>query len=113
MGAVCIAEVDHSEIVEDFDVEIDVVGAGFVGSSPDCSWSESRSRTIRGGKVEGSADDGDVGLPAVEIISIGHERLLSKGGETAKVVAELQLLAHTRGQQFVARIAHAVRLAMA
>ena len=44
----------------------------------------------------GAPDDGDVGLPLVELLGVGQERPLGERGEPAEHAADRQLLLHRR-----------------
>ena len=98
MWAVGVAVVDDLEVFEDLDVEIDVVRARLVRSRSDRAWSETCARPVGCRDVERRPDDRDVGLPTVELRSVGEERALTERGQPAEHVTEFELLVHPGGE---------------
>ena len=94
--AVGVAVVDDLDPVEDLDAEIQVVRARFVGVRADGAGAEPRASAVRGVQVERRADDGDIGLPLVELFGVGEERALPERRQPSVGVAEVELLAHPR-----------------
>ena len=72
--------------------------SGFIGLGSDRARAESGTGAIGRRVVERRTDDGDVGLPRVEVGGIGNERSLAEGREASEVVAEVELFAHASGE---------------
>jgi len=109
--AVRIAEVDNREMFKNLKVEIEVVGAWFVGGGTDGPRSETGSRPICGGEIEGSTDDGHVWSPPVEVFGVRHEWALSKSRQPPKDIAEFELFPHSCGEHVLRWVVHVRRLA--
>ena len=62
-----IPVVDHLEVVEHLDAEIEVVRAGVVGVRAHRARAEAGARAVRGVVVPRGADDRDVGLPLIQL----------------------------------------------
>ncbi len=92
--AVGVAVVDHLDPLEDLDAEIEVIGARLVRQRTDRPRAEPGAGAVGGRDVERRADDGDVGLPFVELLGIGQERPLGERGEPAEHPADRELLLH-------------------
>lgn len=105
-----VTEVDDVEMVEDLDAEIEVVRARLMGSSSDRSRTESGPGAIGGREVEWGADHCNIGTPPVEILGIGHEGALGERLKPAEYISEFELLPHTGGEEFIARVAHIVEV---
>ena len=103
--AVRVAVVDHLEVLEDLDAEVEVVGAGLVGQGADRPRAEAGAGAVGGGDVERRADDRDIGLPRVELLGIGEERPLPERGDPAEHVPQVELLVHPRRQRTI-RLCH-------
>ncbi len=77
-----VAEVDHFQLVENLDPEVEVEGSRSVGEAPQGPRAEAGAGPVRGRAVPGSADDRDVRAPGVELAGLGEERSLGKGADT-------------------------------
>ena len=87
-----VAEVDDLEPVEDLQPEIHVIGAGLVRGGPDRPRAEACAGTVRGRDVERCSDDGDVGLPRIELLGFGEERPVPERRQPR--VGQVELLGH-------------------
>ena len=108
--AVGVADVDDPQLLEDLDIEIEVVRAGLVGRGPDRPRTEAGAGPVRGGEIEGCADDRHIGPPAVEIVEIGDEGLLTERRQPSEDVPELELRAHAGGEHLVGPLGHTGRV---
>jgi hypothetical protein len=79
-------------VIEDLDVEIHVVRAGFVGESSDGTRAEASTGSIRGRQIERCADDRHIGSPGVEMLGIGEEWSLTERRQSSEDVPEVELL---------------------
>ena len=89
-----VAEVDDLQPVEDLQPEVQVIRAGLVRGGPDRSRAEAGAGSIRRCDVERGADDGDVGLPRLELLDLGQERTVAERDQTG--VRQVELLSHSR-----------------
>src|SRR5579862_1064132 len=103
-----VAEVDHFELVEDLDAEVEVERAGSVGERSKSTRAKTRSRPIGGRVVPRRADDGDIGTPTVELLRLGEQRSLSEGRHTLER-GPVQLRAHP-AREVAPRVSHLVRI---
>ena len=94
MRAVRVAVVDHLHPLEDLEAEVEVIRARFVGQRTDRSRAEAGARAVGGGDVERRPDDGDLGLPFVELLWVSQERPLGERGEPTEHATDRELLLH-------------------
>ena len=94
--AVGVAVVDHLEMIEDLDPQIEVVRARLIRQRPDRPRPEACPRPVGGGDVERCSHDRHIGLPAVELLGVGEERALAERADPAEHVPEIELFLHTR-----------------
>ena len=113
----CIPVIDDFEVVVDLDPEIEVIGARLVGKRSNCPRTKSGTRTVSGGQVERCTDDGDVGLPRVELFRVREKRSVGKGGKPTERVTQVQLLPHSGRQRSIRqraiRVSHVASVASA
>ena len=96
--AVGVAVVDHLDPFEDLEAEIEVIGARLVRQRTDRPRAEPGAGPVGGRDVERRADDGDVGLPLVELFGVGQERPLGERGKPAEHPPDRELLLHPGAQ---------------
>ena len=96
--AVGVAVVDDLDVVEDLQPVAEVVGAGLVGVAAQRSGAEAGAGSVGRPEVERGADDGDIGLPRVELLGRRQQRSLGERHDRAEGVALVELFLVAGGQ---------------
>ena len=104
-----VAVVDHLEVVEDLDAEVEVVGAGVVGRRAQGTRPEPGAGAVGDVAVPGGSDDRDVGLPGVELTGLGEQRSATEARRALERL-RVQLGAQPR-RQVALRCTHGVTVA--
>ena len=95
-----VTKVDDVEVIEDFDAEIEVIGARVIRIRSECPGSKTRAGSIGRAVIPRGTHHRDIGLDGVEIFRISNKGAHSEGGETLEG-RRIELLTHARSNEIV------------
>ena len=95
-----VTKVDDVEVIEDFDAEIEMIGARVIRIRAKCPGSKTRAGSIGRAVIPRGTHHRDIGLDGVEIFRISNKGAHSEGGETLEGRC-VELLTHARSNEIV------------